>query len=162
MDQGMAIKINSKIIGYSIKKEDATPEPANPRQVMHEEIKRPEELKGYTYKIKTPLSDHALYVTINNIVLNESTEHEQEYPFEIFINSKNMEHFQWVRSDELDQIRRDPVQMAEIREEVADITAFLLSFANAMDIDLSDAFRAKMVKNAEKYPADEFRGRFKK
>ena len=96
MDQGMAIKINSKIIGYSIKKEDATPEPANPRQVMHEEIKRPEELKGYTYKIKTPLSDHALYVTINNIVLNESTEHEQEYPFEIFINSKNMEHFQWV------------------------------------------------------------------
>ena len=37
---------------------------------MHEEIKRPDELKGYTYKIKTPLSDHALYITINNIVLN--------------------------------------------------------------------------------------------
>ena len=73
-----------------------------------------------------------------------------------------MEHFQWTRSDELDQIRRDPDKMAEIREEVADITAFLLSFANAMDIDLSDAFRAKMVKNAEKYPADEYRGRFKK
>jgi hypothetical protein len=63
---------------------------------MHEEIKRPEELKGYTYKIKTPLSDHALYITVNNIVLNPATEHEQEYPFEIFINSKNMEHFQWV------------------------------------------------------------------
>ena len=73
-----------------------------------------------------------------------------------------MEHFQWARSDELDQIRRDPGQMAEIREEVADVTAFLLSFANAMDIDLSDAFRAQMVKNAKKYPADECRGRFKK
>ncbi len=73
-----------------------------------------------------------------------------------------MEHFQWVCSDELDQLRSDPDKMAEIREEVADITAFLLSFANAMDIDLSDAFRDKMVKNAKKYPADEFRGRFKK
>jgi len=52
--------------------------------------------------------------------------------------------------------------MAAVREEVADITAFLLSFANAMDIDLSDALRAKMVKNARKYPAAEFRGRFKK
>ena len=73
-----------------------------------------------------------------------------------------MEHFQWLRSDQLDRIRRDPQQMAAIREEVADITAFLLSFANAMDIDISDALRDKMAKNARKYPADEFRGRFKK
>ena len=47
-------------------------------------------------KIKTPLSDHALYVTINDVVLNAGTEHEQRRPFEIFINSKNMEHFQWI------------------------------------------------------------------
>lgn len=73
-----------------------------------------------------------------------------------------MEHFQWLRSDQLDQVRQDPKQMAQIREEVADITAFLLSFANAMDIDLSDALRAKMAKNADKYPAGEYRGRFKK
>lgn len=73
-----------------------------------------------------------------------------------------MEHFQWLRSDELDAVRRDTAQMAEIREEVADIAAFLLSFANAMDIDLSDALRDKMTKNARKYPADEYRGRFKK
>ena len=63
---------------------------------MHEEIGRPEELRGSTYKIKTPMSEHALYITINDIVLNEGTEHEQQWPFEIFINSKNMEHFQWV------------------------------------------------------------------
>ena len=95
----MATKINSKIVSYAIKKEEKIKEQAPPvvtREVMHEEIKRPEELKGYTYKIKTPLSEHALYITVNNIVLNCDTEHEQEYPFEIFINSKNMEHFQWV------------------------------------------------------------------
>ena len=93
----MAIKIDSKIVGYKIKKdEEAEPVKGLSREVMHEEIKRPEELRGHTYKIKTPLSDHALYITVNNIVLNPETEHEQEYPFEIFINSKNMEHFQWV------------------------------------------------------------------
>jgi hypothetical protein len=37
-----------------------------------------------------------MYITINNIVLNVATEHEQEYPFEVFINSKNMEQFQWI------------------------------------------------------------------
>ena len=63
---------------------------------MHERVERPEMLVGSTYKIKTPLSDHALYVTINDIVLNRGTEHEQRRPFEVFINSKNMEHFQWI------------------------------------------------------------------
>jgi hypothetical protein len=53
-------------------------------------------LEGSTYKIKTPLDDHAMYVTINDIVLNPGTEHEQRRPFEIFINSKNMDHFQWI------------------------------------------------------------------
>ncbi len=91
----MAIKIEKSIVDYSIKKE---PEDAivPMKELMHEEIARPDELKGYTYKIKTPLSDHAMYVTINNIVLNMGTQHEQEYPFEVFINSKNMEQFQWI------------------------------------------------------------------
>ena len=63
---------------------------------MHEELERPEVLIGSTYKIKTPVSDHAMYVTINDIVLNEGTEYEQRRPFEIFINSKNLDHFQWI------------------------------------------------------------------
>jgi hypothetical protein len=92
----MVIQISKKITGYSIKKDEPVVPEVLKRDIMHEEIKRPEELKGYTYKIKTPLSDHALYITVNNIVLNTGNEHEQEYPFEIFINSKNMEHFQWV------------------------------------------------------------------
>jgi hypothetical protein len=63
---------------------------------MHERVERPEMLLGSTYKISTPLSDHALYVTINDIVLNPGTEHELRRPFEMFINSKNMDHFQWI------------------------------------------------------------------
>jgi hypothetical protein len=51
---------------------------------------------GSTYKVKTPLSEHAMYITINDVILNEGTEHESRRPFEVFINSKNMEHFQWV------------------------------------------------------------------
>ncbi len=63
---------------------------------MTEELQRPEMLIGSTYKIKTPVSDHAMYVTINDIVLNEGTEHEQRRPFEVFINSKNLDHYQWI------------------------------------------------------------------
>jgi len=47
-------------------------------------------------RIKTPVSDHAMYVTINDIVLNEGTKYEQRRPFEIFVNSKNLDHFQWI------------------------------------------------------------------
>jgi hypothetical protein len=63
---------------------------------MHERLERPEVLIGSTYKVKTPVSDHAMYVTINDILLNEGTEHEQRRPFEIFINSKNLDHYQWI------------------------------------------------------------------
>jgi hypothetical protein len=63
---------------------------------MTEEVQRPEMLVGSTYKVKTPVSDHAMYVTINDIVLNEGTPYEQRRPFEVFINSKNLDHFQWI------------------------------------------------------------------
>jgi len=63
---------------------------------MHEKIERPEALVGSTYKIKSPLVEHAMYVTINDIVLNQGTSHELRRPFEVFINSKNMDHFQWI------------------------------------------------------------------
>lgn len=63
---------------------------------MHEKLERPDMLLGSTYKIKTPQSEHALYVTINDVVLNFGTEHEIRRPYEIFINSKNMDHFQWI------------------------------------------------------------------
>lgn len=63
---------------------------------MSENVERPECLRGTTYKIKTPVSEHAIYVTVNDMVLNEGTEFESRQPFEIFINSKNLDHFQWI------------------------------------------------------------------
>jgi hypothetical protein len=96
------MKFDRKITKYRVKKpEDKAPEakavPATAKVIrMHEEIQRPEMLVGSTYKIKTPVSDHAMYVTINDIVLNEGTEHEQRRPFEIFVNSKNLDHYQWI------------------------------------------------------------------
>ena len=63
---------------------------------MHESVQRPEMLVGSTYKVKTPVTEHAMYITINDIILNEGSEHEKRRPFEIFINSKNMDNFQWV------------------------------------------------------------------
>ncbi|KAA0068259.1 NrdJb [Rhodanobacter sp. T12-5] len=104
----MAIKIDKKITGYNVvKPEDkvaanpvtaAAPKEAPMAEViqMHESVERPETLVGSTFKIKSPLFEHALYVTINDIVLNAGTRHEQRRPFEIFINSKNMDHFQWI------------------------------------------------------------------
>jgi len=93
----MAIKIDNKITGYEVVSRNEEPKAPESNVVhMHEQIERPETLLGSTYKIKTPLTEHALYVTINDIVLNQGTPHEKRRPFEIFINSKSMDHFQWV------------------------------------------------------------------
>ena len=75
---------------------DLPKDPATDVVQMHEKLERPDVLIGSTYKIKSPLVEHAMYVTINDIVLNEGTEHELRRPFEVFINSKNMDHFQWI------------------------------------------------------------------
>lgn len=100
----MAIKIEKKIVGYGVVKEEdkkeqaAVAEVKKESNVVHltETLERPEMLLGSTYKVKTPLSEHALYVTINDVILNAGTEHELRRPFEVFINSKNMDHFQWI------------------------------------------------------------------
>jgi len=88
------MKIDKKITGYKVAQNAIPEEPS--KEVMHESIARPEHLRGSTYKMKTPLSNHALYVTINDVVLNEGTDHEVLHPYEIFINSKEMEYYQWV------------------------------------------------------------------
>lgn len=96
----MTHKISKKIVGFKVINEDDNkpkPEDTKPSlESMHENVQRPEVLLGSTYKIKTPQSEHALYITINDMVLNMGTEHEERRPYEVFINSKNMEHFQWV------------------------------------------------------------------
>lgn len=103
------VNIGKKIVKYQVRKKEeaAAPDKAPVRGElkarkdgkvvwMHEKLERPDVLIGSTYKIKTPVSDHAMYVTINDIMLNEGTEHEHRRPFEIFINTKNLDHFQWI------------------------------------------------------------------
>jgi hypothetical protein len=96
-------KIEKRIVKYRVEKpEDAAAKPAEAPKPetnvvwMHEKVERPEVLVGSTYKIKTPVSDHAMYVTINDIILNEGTPNELRRPFEVFINSKNLDHYQWI------------------------------------------------------------------
>ena len=101
-------KIDKKIVGYAVNQPAEEKEEQNREFAregggdlaevirMHERLERPEMLVGSTYKVKTPVSDHAMYVTINDIILNQGTEHEKRRPFEIFINSKNLDHYQWI------------------------------------------------------------------
>ena len=57
---------------------------------MSEPLQRDQSLPGFTYKLKWPDSDHAIYVTLNDII-----QEGRRRPFEIFINSKNLEHYAW-------------------------------------------------------------------
>ncbi|UWR33034.1 adenosylcobalamin-dependent ribonucleoside-diphosphate reductase [Sulfitobacter sp. W027] len=89
--------VTGSVLSVSSEKTDKAPSDS-PDQVseggeivyMSDPLDRPAELEGNTYKVKWPDSEHALYITINDIVLNG-----HRRPFEVFINSKNMEHFAW-------------------------------------------------------------------
>ena len=91
----MPTKIDKKITAYKVVTEIEKAVEIE-KEIVHEDMKRPEMLLGSTYKIKNHFSEHALYITINDIVLNVNTVNEERIPYEIFINSKNMEHYQWV------------------------------------------------------------------
>jgi len=101
------MKITNKIVGFAVNGNEAPTQASEPAKApsvkadviqMHETLQRPEKLIGSTYKLKVPehVSPHAMYITINDIILNEGTEHELRRPFEVFINSKNLEHYQWI------------------------------------------------------------------
>ncbi|GBO89168.1 TSCPD domain-containing protein [Marinobacter salsuginis] len=99
-----AAKIDKPIVGYRVKgkaedeAQNAAPvEQAAPEVMqMNETLERPEILMGTTYKLKPPVAEHAMYITINDMILNEGTANEQRRPYEVFINSKAMEHYQWI------------------------------------------------------------------
>lgn len=71
-----------------------------------------------------------------------------------------MEHFQWLTTEASRRIANDPVKLAAVAEEIADVVGYSMALANELGIDLSSTIQAKMVKNAQKYPANEYRGRF--
>ncbi|HBM17559.1 MAG TPA: adenosylcobalamin-dependent ribonucleoside-diphosphate reductase [Lentisphaeria bacterium] len=77
------------ITGVLIKKEDEKKE--KPKENLNG-ISRPKALSGTTYRIKTPLSAEALYITINDVVQEDGTIR----PYELFINTKNLQHFSWI------------------------------------------------------------------
>ena len=97
----MSIKIEKKIVSYSVvdkadEQKDEKKEIAAEVVQIGEPLARPDKITGSTYKVKTPVTEHALYITINDVIMNEGTDQEHRRPFEIFVNSKNMEHFQWI------------------------------------------------------------------
>ena len=70
--------------------------------------------------------------------------------------SELLEHFQWLTDAE--SARLDAVQLARVREEMADVLLYLIRLADRLDVDLLAAARDKIALNAEKYPADKARG----
>jgi NTP pyrophosphatase (non-canonical NTP hydrolase) len=71
-----------------------------------------------------------------------------------------MEHFQWIDAEASRKLPDDPAKLAAIGEELADVIGYSFALANELGIDVSETIQAKMVKNRQKYPADEFRGRY--
>lgn len=71
-----------------------------------------------------------------------------------------MEHFQWLTPDESRSLAADSNKLAAVGEELADVLCYALAMANELDLDVATAVRDKMVKNARKYPAAEYRGRY--
>jgi NTP pyrophosphatase (non-canonical NTP hydrolase) len=71
-----------------------------------------------------------------------------------------MEHFQWLTTEASRELAGDPRKMAEIGAELADVIGYSFALANELGIDVSSAVRDKMIKNAQKYPADQYRGRY--
>lgn len=95
-----------------------------------------------------------------------------ERSWEVFHSPKNlvmglaietaelMEHFLWLEGPESRRAAEDSAKRAEIADELADVTCYVLALSNGLGIDLSEAVRAKMVKNAAKYPAEQYRGKY--
>jgi len=98
----------------------------------------------------------------------------EERKWEKFHNPKNismsiaieaaelMELFQWSNFEDIEKFKDDEKIMENIRDEVADIFMYILSFTNSMNIDLSKAVVDKMKKNCLKYPASKFQGNYEK
>jgi hypothetical protein len=91
----MTTKIEQKIAAYEVVKPESEQMEATVTQIAPL-LERDDVLEGTTYKIKTPMSEHALYITINDVVMKRGEPNEHKRPFEIFINSKNMENFSWI------------------------------------------------------------------
>ena len=73
-----------------------------------------------------------------------------------------MERFQWLTPEEAQAAVEDPDDRAAVADELADVLIYCLSLSNALDLDVSSAVLGKLQTNEHRYPADEFRGRFRR
>ncbi len=73
-----------------------------------------------------------------------------------------MERFQWLTAEEAQAAVEDPAERAAVADELADVVIYCLSLSNALDLDVSSAVLGKLETNEGRYPADEFRGRFRR
>jgi NTP pyrophosphatase (non-canonical NTP hydrolase) len=73
-----------------------------------------------------------------------------------------MEHFQWITIEESRALVDDDAKRAAAGEELADVLAYVLAMANALQLDLAQTFRDKLMKNAERYPVELSRGRYQR
>jgi NTP pyrophosphatase (non-canonical NTP hydrolase) len=71
-----------------------------------------------------------------------------------------MEHFLWVEGEASRAVAGDPQKLAEVRDEIADVTAYILCLCNVLELDLSTCLANKLKKNAQKYPVEQYRGRY--
>ncbi|MBF0281907.1 MAG: TSCPD domain-containing protein [Zetaproteobacteria bacterium] len=98
----MATQINKKITAFEVLNKNSPSTTivqgdTQPQTIIAPLLERDDVLEGSTYKIKTPHSEHALYITINDVIIDDPvTGATHRRPFEVFINSKNMEHFMWI------------------------------------------------------------------
>lgn len=70
-----------------------------------------------------------------------------------------MEHFQWLTPEQAASALRDEAKLAAVADELADVLIYVLSLANALDVDVSTTVLEKLERNEERYPAAEWRGR---
>jgi dCTP diphosphatase len=73
-----------------------------------------------------------------------------------------LEEFQWRDAVQVAEAGADPEARERIRQELADVLIYCLSFSNALEIDVSEAIRDKLILSGQKYPAEAYRGRFRK
>jgi NTP pyrophosphatase (non-canonical NTP hydrolase) len=73
-----------------------------------------------------------------------------------------MEHFQWLTAEEARVAVQDPEERAAVADELADIVIYCLSLSNVLDLEVSGAVLGKLEANEYRYPAEEFRGRFRR
>lgn len=174
-----AVAINKKIVSYSIAKEGEEPattldegaieelvakEAEKRIKAATEQLKRPEMLMGATYQIRSPNDDHSIYVTINDTITGIGTESERRRPFEIFFNTKNQEHVQWMNALALitSAVFKNALSMAEVSEKAGDIS-FVVDqlrsvfdpkggyyvgngkFANSLVAQIGDCLEAHMI-----------------